>query len=222
MNLNFSILDEPIKLEGMTSLIVKNRQIFAKLVQSFYHYTDETKDLKLFDDKYKQLKTNELMMITDILGYDVNSAATLKLIYGDLEAHISDNPEVKTEIENLLGKVTTLINKEILHFEIDLESDKITLTEAFKALGIKIETCTDSIFEYTLGIVQVFKYLAKRKLLVFVNLGTYLTSAELIMLEEYIALQNIEVLLVDNAEFIGVKKKYILDEDYVLLPQNMV
>lgn len=216
------MLDEPIKLEGMTSLIVENRQIFAKLIQSLYNYTDETTDLKLFDNKYKQLKTSELMIITDILGYDVNSAATLKLIYFDLEEQISENPEVKTEIENLLGKVTMLINKEILHFEIDLESDKITLVEAFKALGIKVETCSDCIFDRTLGIIQIFKYLTKRKLLVFVNLGTYLTSAELIMLEEYIALQNIEVLLVDNAGFYGVKNRYILDEDYVLLPQNMV
>lgn len=218
MNLNFNMLDDPISLGSLTSLVVSSRQVFAKLVQNFYHYTVDSTDLKLFDDRYKPLKMDELMIITDILGYDVNSAATLKLIYKDLEEQISENPEVKTKIENLLGEVTTLINKEVLHFEIDLESDEITLVEAFKALGIQVEIKSDTIFERVLEVIQVFKYLTKRKLLMFVNLGTYLTSAELLSLEEYVILQNIQVLLIDNAEFSGVKKQYIIDEDYVLLP----
>ncbi|MCL1924989.1 MAG: type II-A CRISPR-associated protein Csn2 [Defluviitaleaceae bacterium] len=223
MNINFNMLEEPIALASLTSIVIENRVVFAKVIQGIYQYTEETTDIKLFDNKYNQLKADELMIITDILGYDVNSASVLKLIYKDLEQQISENPEIKTEIENLLGQVTGIINKEILHFEIDLESDEITLQEAFKALGIQVEIKSDSIFERTLEIIQVFKYLTKRKILIFVNLGTYLSYEELVSLYEYVRLQNIIMVLFDNAQFEVPKtaKQVVIDDDFVVLETGL-
>ena len=73
-----------------------------------YQYDGEN-ELKLFDAQQKGLKPTELFVVTDILGYDVNSAATLKLIYGDLEAQLNDKPEVKSMIEKLTGTISQLI-----------------------------------------------------------------------------------------------------------------
>ncbi len=49
----------------------------------------------------KRAETNGIICCYGYLGYDVNSAATLKLIYGDLEAQLNDKPEVKSMIEKL-------------------------------------------------------------------------------------------------------------------------
>ncbi|WP_270309667.1 type II-A CRISPR-associated protein Csn2, partial [Weissella confusa] len=89
-NLNFDFLDEPIKLEGLVSFTIENRKVFTSVVQSLYRYSGEGNDyLKIYDDKYKSLKVNELMLVNDVLGFDVNSAATLKLIYKDIEEQIN-------------------------------------------------------------------------------------------------------------------------------------
>ena len=108
-----------------------------------------------------------------------------------------------------------MINYELLEHELDLESDEITIIELFKALGIKIETKSDTIFEKLIECIQVFKNLSKKKLLVFVNTCSYLTPEELNELNNYISLYGVDVLYVEPRQVNGFKQ-YILDEDYFL------
>ena len=87
-----------------------------------YSYTEES-ELKLFDKKLKSLKESELLLVTDILGFDVNSSSMLKLIHADLESQLNEKPEVKSMIENLADTIAELIAYECLENEIDLEYD---------------------------------------------------------------------------------------------------
>ena len=87
--------------------------------------------------------------------------------------------------------------------------------ELFKALGIKIETKSDTILEKLTEVVQVFKNLSKKKLLVFVNTCSYLTREELIELNNYISLYGVDVLYLEPRQVTGFKQ-YVLDEDYFL------
>jgi len=216
------MLDEPLTINGATSLVLTDHNVFAKLVEQFYQYNGENSGLRVFDAKYKLLKEADLMIITDILGYDPNSVSVLKSIYNDLELQISEKPEVRTKIEAKLQEVTDLINREILDFEIDLESNNTTLKDKFKAMGIRVEICTDTVFERIFEIIQIFKYLTKKKLMVLINLATYLTADEMRSICEYANLSNIDFLMIDTNEFRGVKNQYVLDEDYVLLKQKML
>lgn len=222
-NLNFNFLDEPIKLEGLVSFTIENRKVFTSVVQSLYRYVGEENDyLKIYDDKYNALKVNELMLVNDVLGFDVNSASTLKLIYKDIEKQINQEPEVKSEIERLLNAATSIIQDELLEFEIDMVSDEIEISEALKVLGVKVEVESDTIFERLLELIQVFKYLKTKKLIVLVNAGVYMTSEEMVALEEYIVLQQMSLLMIDPGKVEGVTKRWILDSDYVLMRENVI
>jgi len=87
------------------------------------------------------------MLVTDILGYDVNAPSLLKLVHADLENQFNEKPEVKSMVEKLANTITELIAYECLENELDLEYDEITILELIKALGVKIETQSDTIFE---------------------------------------------------------------------------
>lgn len=212
--INFGVLDQPIEVTGATILAIEDTEMFAHLVKLFYQYDGES-ELRLFDGKQKGLKVSELMLITDVLGYELNSTAILKLIYGDLEQQLNEKPEVKSMIDKLTATISELINYELLEHELDLESDEITIIELFKALGIKIETTSDTIFEKLIEIIQVFKNLSKKKILVFVNACSYLTKEELTELNNYISLYGVDVLYLEPRRVSGFKQ-YILDEDYFL------
>lgn len=214
MKINFELLDQPIELAGATILTVEDTKIFAHLVKLFYQYHEES-ELRLFNEKQKSLKATELMLITDVLGYDINAASTLKLIYADLEAQLNEKPEVKSMIDKLTATIGELIGYELLEHELDLECDEITIIELFKALGIKIETTSDTIFEKLVEIIQVFKNLTKKKLLVLINVCSYLTAGELTELNNYISLYNTTVLFLEPRKVEGFKQ-YVLDEDYFL------
>lgn len=218
--LNFPQLDDAIPLNGLTIFVVEEVRLFANLIKDFYSF-DEHRALKVYDENFKSLKPSELLIITDILGFDVNAKPVLKLIYQDLEIQLNEKPEVKSMIDKLTATIGELIGYELLDHELDLEQDEITVQELFKALGVQIETKSDTIFEKIFEILQVFKYLSKKRILVFVNIASYLTLEELWSIQEFAELQNLNVLCLERH---GITEfpRYILDVDYFLYTQNMV
>ncbi|HFI0451575.1 TPA: type II-A CRISPR-associated protein Csn2 [Streptococcus suis] len=220
MKLNFPLLDEAILLNGSVILTVEDTHVFAKLVKDLYQYSEES-DVKFFDTDFKSVKESELMIVTDILGYDINSAPILKLVHTDLEAQLNDQPEVKSIIEKLANSITELISYECLESELDLEYDEITILELIKALGVKIETQSDTIFEKCFEILQIFRYLTKKKLLIFINSLSYFTSDEIEKIVEFINLSQLRVLFLEPRRVIN-QAQYILDEDYFLIAEKVV
>lgn len=221
-SLNFDFLDEPIKLEGFTELVIENRTVFTKVVQALYEYSDDENYIQIFNEDYQALKTNELMLVNDVLGFDINSPTTLKLVYQDIIGQINDKPEVKSKIESYLNQAIQIIKDELVEFEIDLVSDEILLTEALKSLGVKIEIVSDTIFERFFEIIQVFKYLKAKELLVVINAGVYFSKSEIAAIAEYTELQNMNMLMINSAKYEGVKSRYVLDEDFVIMHEHMV
>ena len=218
MKLNFPILDEPITLEKSTILVLEDVQVFAQMVRNLYQY-DEDSELKFFNRKFKSLKPSELMLVTDILGYDVNTPSLLKLVHADLENQFNEKPEVKSMVEKLANTITELIAYECLENELDLEYDEITILELIKALGVKIETQSDTIFEKMFEVLQVYKYLNKKKLLVFINTLSYFKREEIAQILEYIHLSDMVVLFIEPRK-IDDFAQYILDEDYFLITES--
>lgn len=220
MNLNFSQLDEPIPIGSSTMVVVEDVRIFATIVRDLYNF-DESSDLKLYDQQFKSLKASDLLVITDISGFDVNAKPVLKLIYQDLEIQLNEKPEVKSMIDKLTATISELIGYELLDHELDLEQDEITVQELFKALGVQIETSSDTIFEKVFEILQIFKYLSKKKMLVFVNAASYLTLEELQSIQEFSELQDLKIIFLERYKTPGFPQ-YILDTDYFLCTENMV
>lgn len=219
LKINFPILDEPLILSDATVLTVEDVTVFSSLVRYFYTYTEDAQ-VNIFDDKFKSLKESELMVVTDIFGFDVNSAAMLKLIHADIEKQLNEKPEVKSMVEKLANTITELISYECLENELDLEYDEITILELIKALGIQIETQSDTVFEKCFEILQVYNYLSKKRLLIFINVGAYLTKNEMEKLIEYIQLSNQVVLFLEPRRLYDLPQ-YVLDNDYFLMAENM-
>lgn len=220
MKLNFPLLDEALTLEKATIFVVEDTTVFSRLVRNLYQYQDGS-ELKIFDEQFRSIKDSELMVVTDILGYDINAVPILKLIHADLENQLNEKPEVKSIIEKLANSITELISYECLENELDLEYDEITVLELIKALGVKIETISDTIFDKIFEILQVYQFLNKKRFLVFINVLSYLTEDEIQKTREYIELSNMDVLFLEPRKRKDFPQ-YILDKDYFLLSENMV
>ena len=220
MKLNFPLLDEALTLEKATIFVVEDTTVFSRLVRNLYQYQDKS-ELKIFDEQFRSIKDSELMVVTDILGYDINAAPILKLIHANLENQLNEKPEVKSIIEKLANSITELISYECLENELDLEYDEITVLELIKALGVKIETISDTIFDKIFEILQVYQFLNKKRFLVFINVLSYLTVDEIQKTREYIELSNMDVLFLEPRKRKDFPQ-YVLDKDYFLLMENMV
>ena len=220
MKINFPILEEAITITNATFLVLEDQQVFSGLVKQFYQYNGDS-DLKIFDSRQTSLKDSELLVITDILGYNLNSTSMLKLIHADLENQLNEKPEVKSMIEKLVVTITELLAYECLENELDLEYDEITILELIESLGVKVETMSDTVFEKCMEIVQIFKYLSKKRLLVFINVAAYLSEKDIESLIEYISLNQLSVLFLEPRKVFKFPQ-FILDKDYFLNADNML
>lgn len=214
MNFNFNLLDQPIEINKLTVLSIEEVNVFSNIVEMIYQY-EEDANLKFYDDKLENLAKSKILTITDILEYNINSGSVLKLIYADLEEQLNEKPEVKTMIEKMLSTIQDLIDYELIDNELDLESDEITIQELFKVMGIQIEVTSDTIIERIHEIIQVFKYLSSKKLLVFINIGAYLNEQNMKELSSFVSLNQVKVLMIEPRKIAGVSQ-YVLDRDYFL------
>ncbi len=214
LNLNFPLLDQALPIERMTVLQIETQEYFARIIQSIYQYGNGG-EIKLFDDRYNVLKATELIVISDIFTFDVNTASILKLIYEDLEKHLNEVPEVKHQIEQLSNKITNLMSEQLLQHELDLEIDEITILEIFKALGLKIETASDTLYEKCIEILQVYQYLTKKKVLIFINCLSYFSIEEQRSLKLFIDLLQKDVLFLEHHTCRSMES-FVLDDDFCL------
>lgn len=214
MKINFPLLEEAIEICGATYLVLEDTASFSTLIKELYQY-HENGIVKLFDKQFKSLKNSEILLITDVLGYEINSASILKLIYEDLESQLNENPEVKVRISRLTMEISDIMSYELLAHELDLEKDEITFLELFKVLGIQIETKSDTFFEKITEIIQVYKFLTKKKLLIFVNTSSYLKTDEIKELGDYISLFNLEVLFIEPRKVEGIIQN-VIDNDFYM------
>ena len=201
-----------------TVLVIEDVSVFAQLVKEFYQY-DEQSNLTIFDSKIRSIRSSELLLITDILGYDINTSQVLKLLHTDIVNQLNDKPEVRSEIDSLVSLITDIIMAECIENELDIEYDEITLLELVKVLGIRIETKSCTVFEKIFEILQIFKYLVKKKILVFVNSLSYFSKDEIYQILEYTKLSQADVLFLEPRQIEGIQQ-FILDKDYILMPYN--
>ena len=134
---------------------------------------------------------------------------------------MNEVPEVKSAIEHLAANISVIIAEQLVESELMLTYDEITVLELIKALGVKIDDSSISHFDKLLDILKLFKYLSKKKLLIFVNVASYFSTEELGMIFEQIQLLQLEVWFLEPRKIEGLRQ-YCLDQDYVLMLENMV
>lgn len=215
MKLNLPILDHSIEVRNATIFTVKAPEIFAQIISKLYTL-DEGSDLKLFSEDQKRLNKNDLLVVIDILGFDPNSTTFQRKILKDIEEQLNFEIEKKIEIEELLGKLYSLFEYEVLEHELDLEISELTLSRALKAFQPHLTFNESNILEKMLDIVKVYSYLQNAvKLLIFVNARSFLTETEYEELRSFVILSNVKTLFLEST-VVPAQRQYILDEDYYL------
>ena len=190
IRLNLPILDESISIEGFTLFIIENREVLSNLVQMIYSY-DEGSQLKLYDSEARTIKPSELIVISDLLGFSINSPAVVKAVQLDVLDQLNENIEQKNKLDLLLTQITSIVGSQCIESELN------------------------TLFEQLFEVLQIFKYLVKKKLLIFINVASYFSEEELGAIKEFIELNQINVLFIEPRGVYNYPQ-YILDEDFIM------
>ena len=214
IRLNLPILDESIPIQGFTLFIVENREVLSHLVQSIYAY-DEGSQLKLYDSELHTIKASETVVISDLLGFSINSPAVVKAVRSDLLDQLNENIELKNQIELLLTQITSILGSQCIESELNLTYNELKIEKIISALEVRVDAESNTLFEQLFEVLQIFKYLEKKKLLIFINVASYFSEEELDGIKEFIELNQINVLFIEP-RCVYNYPQYTLDEDFIM------
>lgn len=214
MKLNYPLFDEPIELGAMTVLSIEETKVFRRFAEDFYYY-EEGGRIKLFDQDLNNRSKINIRIIGDVLEYDPSSTAALKHIYEDLTAQLNAMPERRMELERLILQMTDLFQHELLEHELHLTMEEASPEKLYKAFGIKIEVKTNAFYQKIYEIVDIYHYLDKKNILVFINALAYLDEKEIKSLREYMALSRVQALFIEPGSQ-SKQADYYLDSDFYL------
>ena len=78
MKINFPLLDGMIEFDKTLILTIEDTETFSDLAWLLYSY-NESSPLKLASDDFSPLKESQLMLVSDILGYNINTPSPLSI-----------------------------------------------------------------------------------------------------------------------------------------------
>lgn len=202
--------------DNFVELIIESPECFGAYIFELSEQCQGQEGRYVLSDKEKELDiAKNIEIIFDIFSLEINEKRILNKLYSEMsELAKSEEFFVQTQ-EVIQGIQKYLLDLEyatdyILTFEQELE-----LSTLFKAVGLRHEEIEENYFERIIRYVKVVVSILHIKVLVFVNLRSYLTDEQVRELMNEALRQQIRIVFVENSQKNCIEggKRYIIDKD---------
>lgn len=208
MKLHFNFLDNIIEIsdEFVKCIEVENNNYFIRMVTILNNYCNqigETDELIIEDN-------NKLDLIIDYFNI-INNKKDITNIMKYIETKVGDADYEK--IRKQYNKINDVFISLIDEFDLPIiVNPDYSVSKLLKLLNISIKN-TDSILQNILTYIDI-NMLLQQKVLIFINLKSYLSKVELLELYKYCIYNNVKIMLIDNKLYgitLDYEKKLIID-----------
>lgn len=166
------------------------------------------------DDKIISLK-KESSLILSPLEIDYNDRKFISELYKDIKEIVQSGVLyeeyvlMKSELVQLMEKISEC-NDYPLQF-----NDELELTSLLKLMRVEFDFQDTDYFERLITFIQLSQRLLQKKLLIFVNLSSFLSESQLLELEKIAKYEEIKILMVNSQQinYSFPYKWYIIDID---------
>ena len=202
--------------DNFVELIIESQECMRAYISELAGLCKGQEGRYVLSDKEKEVDlAKNVEIIFDIFSLEINEKRILNKLYSEMnELAKSEEFFVKTQ-EVILGIQKYLLDLEyatdyILTFEQEIE-----LPALFKAACLRLEEIEEYYFERIIRYVKIVVSILHIRVLVFVNLRSYLTDEQIQELMEEALRQQIYVVLVENSQKNCIEggKRYIIDKD---------
>ncbi len=223
MKFTISFIDNQLLLKSdyVTILEISNPKLFSRIISLFYKRVtlgDERNDLLLSDDdnNIKNI-SKETILLTNYYDFTFIHKKLISKFNEKILSNLNYNYASKDQINILLNKISNLVTDSI---EVDLDYE-FSVPEADKIIKIMDFNFTnifqnESIYDIIKNIIELISDMNICKIIVLVNLKSYISSIELLNLYKYSKYRNIFLLLIESKESILLEYEYkiYIDDDF--------
>lgn len=202
--------------QRITEWIVESPDLFSQIVQQLPQQINGGSAGFVLSDSEKELDLSKCAeMIINPFAIDFNDKKIQKKLYAEL-LEISKGEELYLTTQEILNS----LNNYFLQLEsisgYELETDvEVDMLALFKAMGIQVQDYAADFFETLIQYIKVMADLMKKKLIIFVNIRSYLNDIQIEQVSEIAVYNEIAILFIENIQrdFSKQRKYYIIDKD---------
>jgi CRISPR type II-A-associated protein Csn2 len=202
--------------QRITEWIVESPDLFSQIVQQLQQQINGGSAGFVLSDSEKDLDLSKCAeMIINPFAIDFNDKKIQKKLYAEL-LEISKGEELYLTTQEILNS----LNNYFLQLEsisgYELETDvEVDMLALFKAMGIQVQDYAADFFETLIQYIKVMADLMKKKLIIFVNIRSYLNDIQIEQVSEIAVYNEIAILFIENIQrdFSKQRRYYIIDKD---------
>ena len=198
----------------INTLEILNKKAFYQFLKDINNLNDQD-NILFFDNNEPINMDNKIFIIYNFINFDFNTKKITANILNIINNNIDEKD--KDKINNLYNKLKDIYTHLLDNIDINLEiQEEFKIEDISKLMKPKINT-KNNLLENILLLIDIESELNLDKLVVFVNLKSYLENEELIELYKYSLYKDIKILLVDNHNYStnNIEKKLQIDEDLI-------
>lgn len=217
MKFRFSFIDKQIEIsdEYIRCIEVENNNYFWRIVNNLNNYCNQSENINelIVEENF------DIDLLIDYFNISSNSKKYLTNILKYIENNIDDDNYEK--IRKNYNKIVDIFLRTIYDLDLPLNiSNDFSINKLLKLMNISIKD-TNDLLQNVLTYIEI-SMLIQQKMIIFINLKSYLSKAELIEIYKYCIYNKVKILLIDNNLYgatLDYEKKLIIDcnlEEYTL------
>lgn len=196
--------------------IIEEPEIFTNCIQELRNQINGMDGNFTVSEKEDILSISKVAeLIINPLEVNINDKKILTKVYSELE-RIACQEEIYLDTQELLSKISGYLMQLEQNSSFILEIDEnIDLVAIFKATGVKLAQYADGFWETLIQYVKVVAEIAMKKIIIFVNLRSYVTEKQLEELLLQASYDEVYLLFIENVQrdcHDGIIR-YIIDKD---------
>lgn len=221
MKLIHSEYDIKIELKEnvVNLLVIEDRSIMSELVCELYNQCNGQDGRFILSDNLKELKIGkEISIVLEPFTINCNERKVISKLYQELEGLALENLYV--ESMELYSDITKYSNElcQMVPYNLTTRSD-FTPLDIIKISDVKIEEDDSTLLEKIINYLGVMGSICRIKLVIFVNLKTFLNHEEIDELYKYSNYNKIHLLLIESTYNVDsiCEKTIVIDKDKCII-----
>lgn len=196
--------------------IIESPKKFSAYTQELYCQSEGLEGRFILSEGEKEKDVSKCMeVIFNPFAVNINDKKILNKLYSELsELAAGEEMYMKTqEIKNqLLSYFLELEHVSPYILESDMEMDVLAI---FRACGIRFSNYAEDFIGNLNQFIKIMAELMHKKVIVLVNIGSYVSHGQLEQIVEHAAYNEIALLLIENVQrrLSDKVKRYIIDKD---------
>lgn len=205
---------------AVLNLVIENQHIFSSIISDIYRQcSGESGRLVLSENNMPLELKKRAELITQIIPFEINQRELVNKLCAELK-NVSVNEHFYQHTQKLIADISSYIYMitENADNEIAIDTPQ-DISGILKTFGVRFSDndmeITDKIIEY---MTAVNKYKGER-VFFFVNLRSYLTDRQTMLLYKDILLRKMTAVCIESAEHTHLKctKTIIIDKDMCII-----